>query len=184
MEYHVNEEVRLKSWDEMLQEGHTVRPDGTIAIGDWFYDEDWIDEGEYKIYLFWFEALKLKIRTDWIEPAHYERVTSFKYSDLIESGKIRERKPVKPDVTEPVHWFDPSIQTSINEVILISVIDEIYPELRLVDKISSFRRTRRHLVRHEVKEPVHSRRIEYGPGLDKVGELLSELSSVLRQYGF
>ena len=26
--------------------------------------------GEYPFYLIWLEALKLKLRTDWVEPAH------------------------------------------------------------------------------------------------------------------
>jgi hypothetical protein len=101
-----------------------------------------IQEGEYVIYLFWFEALKLKLHTDWVEPAHYKRVTKFdqlKSGKLMESVQSKERVFVKSEVIEPVHWFDKGILIASEEAILINVIDEVYPELNLVEKISKIR---------------------------------------------
>ena len=50
----------------------------------------------------------------------------------------KEIAAVIPGVREPVHWFDPGLKLPVEELILVSVIDEVYPELRLVDKINSF----------------------------------------------
>jgi hypothetical protein len=46
---------------------------------------------------------------------------------------------VRPEVREPAHWFDPRIAIAPEEAVLISVIDKVYPELRLMDRIASFR---------------------------------------------
>jgi hypothetical protein len=50
---------------------------------------------------------------------------------------------------------------------LISVIDEVYPELRLVDRVSAFRQAARRAVLPEVMEPAHFRQI--------AGELLRQV---------
>lgn len=36
--------------------------------------------GSYKLFLIWHEALKLKLKTDWIEPAHFRKFPGFRYS--------------------------------------------------------------------------------------------------------
>jgi len=79
----------------------------------------WNEVGIHKLYVFWYGALKLKLGTDWVEPAHFREVIW--------------------DVREPAHWFDPGIAIDQEEAVLISVIDEVYPELRLVDRVSYYR---------------------------------------------
>lgn len=75
-----------------------------------------VSAGTYRLYLFWFEALKLKLRTDWMEPAHVAR-----------------------HWMEPVPWFDPGMAIAAEEAVLISAIDEVYPEMRLADRVSYYR---------------------------------------------
>jgi hypothetical protein len=91
--------------------------------------------GIYNLYAIWFEALKFKLKTDWIEPAH------------LLAGRLWERLPVqvaaaeyRPEVREPAHWFDPGSLISLEERVLIDAIDEVYPELRLVERIDFYRR--------------------------------------------
>ncbi len=56
---------------------------------------------------------------------------------------------------------------------MIEALDEVYPELRLSDRVALSRETLRK-VSPEVMEPAHFRQFEKG--------LVSELSSVLRRY--
>jgi hypothetical protein len=84
-----------------------------------------------------------------MEPAHYRR------ERYAERFRARERIQVRPEVREPAHWFDPGIAIAVEEAVLISVIDDVYPELRLSDRISSYREIFRRRVRPEVMEPVH-----------------------------
>lgn len=168
-----------------------------------------ISAGEYRIYIFWLDALKLKLRTDWIEPAHFRRFSQLErlaYMKATQSGYTEEA--VKPDVQEPAHWFDPWVKLPVEELILVSVIDEIYPELRLIDKVRSFKDLARfrvrpdvmepvhyyvrpelmepayYKVRPEVIEPVHQRIPVQDIQVDKLKGLLSQLGEMLRNYGF
>jgi hypothetical protein len=89
--------------------------------------------GVYNLYVIWFEALKFKLKTDWVEPAH------------VLAGRLRELFPAaaaayRPEVQEPAHWFDPGSLISLEERVLIDVIDEVYPELRLVERLDLYRR--------------------------------------------
>jgi len=115
-----------------------------------FYDDPvpLVSAGTYNLYLLWFDALKLKLRTDWMEPAHFhkERFVAKARSEL-----------VVPEVMEPVHWFDPGIAIAVEEAVLISVIDEVYPELRLVDRVGSYRETLRRQVPPEEMKPAQFR---------------------------
>jgi hypothetical protein len=58
---------------------------------------------------------------------------------------------------EPAHWFDPGRAIAFEEAALISVIDEVYPELRLVDRVAAYRQVARKAVLPEVMEPAHFR---------------------------
>jgi hypothetical protein len=133
--------------------------------------------GTYKLYLIWYEALKLRLRTDWIEPAHFRRPT-------LRETILRERTiPVRPEVQEPAHWFDPGTAIAVEESVLISVIDEVYPELRLADRIASSRWGFARRVRPEVTEPAHFRQ-ERLREPEKATEVLAEIASVLRRFGY
>ena len=110
--------------------------------------------GKYRIYLLWYPALKLKLRTDFMEPAH---LTAWKEPAHPGAGflgslqaEISTRYVGKvPFHGEPVHWFDPGYVIAAEEAILIHAIDEVYPELRLADRITAGRQAARIRVRPE-----------------------------------
>jgi hypothetical protein len=153
-----------------------------------------VTAGKYQLYLLWYDALKLKLRKDWLEPVHYLR------EDVMEqiSGAAR----VRPEVQEPAHWFVPSVAIAAEEKILISAIDEVYPELQLAERISATRQALRG-VRPEVMEPAHFRAGQaelamreianifkrVGPGIPEPAhhlaaerDLLAQIEAVVRRY--
>jgi hypothetical protein len=147
-----------------------------------------VTEGTYQVYMIWFDALKLRLRTDWIEPAHFrdylqlrDRFRDVFRFDWIEpahialGGNVPSR--VDPEVIEPAH-FKP-IADPWREKVLIAVVDEVYPELRLIERISKLKDFLRHHVRPEVIEPAHFR--DLVRRLPQ--EVLAEIESVLRKHG-
>lgn len=106
--------------------------------------------GSYKFYLIWFDALKLKLRKDWMEPAH---VLQSLFGSF-QAGVGASAALVRPEVMEPAHWFDPGIALAVDDVVAIAAIDEVYPELRLAERVSADRLTIRQISPH-VKEPAH-----------------------------
>jgi hypothetical protein len=125
-----------------------------------------VSAGKYTLYLVWFDALKLKLRKDWLEPAHFLR------GDILE--RVTAATPVRPEVQEPAHWFIPGLAISVEDQILISVIDEVYPELRLAERVSLTRQALRR-VRPDVMEPAHLR---IDPRLEAV---LREIAILVRR---
>jgi hypothetical protein len=125
-----------------------------------------VSAGQYKLYLVWFDALKLKLRKDWLEPVHYLREEV--------AVLANEAARVRPEVQEPAHWFLPSATIAAEEKILISAIDEVYPELQLAQRIANTRQALR-AVRPEVMEPAH-------PGTTRVAELaLREIGNIFKR---
>lgn len=125
-----------------------------------------VSPGTYKLYLVWYDALKLKLRKDWLEPAHFLR------PDILE--RITDVVRVRPEVQEPAHWFHPAVTIPVEDQVLISVIDEVYPELRLAERVSLTRQLLRR-IRPDVMEPAHFR-------LDPRAELvLREIAQLLRR---
>lgn len=154
-----------------------------------------VSPGSYKLYLVWYNALKLKLRKDWLEPAHF---LGLELGEAVLQGGA-----VRPEVQEPAHWFIPGEALSVNEKVLISVIDEVYPELRLADRIAATRQLIRQ-VRPDVMEPAHLRPSGPETALRQIGQLiqrvrpdvmepahfrlterdlLAEIEAVLRKYG-
>jgi hypothetical protein len=109
-----------------------------------------VAEGRYQIYVLWYSALRLKLGTDWIEPAHLVQ------GGFGLAGQVGATAQVRPEVREPAHWFDPGWALTVEEAVLISAIDSVYPELRLGAQIAAYRQMQRVVVRPEVKEPAHS----------------------------
>ena len=107
--------------------------------------------GSFRIYLIWYDALSLKLRRDWMEPAH---VLQGLVTNLL--GPATNVPSVRPEVREPAHWFDPGIAIAIEDAVVISAIDQVYPELRLAERIAADRLAIRR-IRPEVMEPVHFR---------------------------
>jgi len=144
--------------------------------------------GTYNIYLIWFDALKLRFRTDWIEPAHFrdylklrDRFKDILRFDWIEPAHVAlggmAPSPVDPDVMEPAH-FKPT-PSPWREKVLVAVIDEVYPELRLIERISKLKDILRHRVPPDVIEPAHFRDI--AGRLPR--ELVVEFEELLRKHG-
>jgi len=155
-----------------------------------------VSPGAYQLYLVWYDALKLKLRNDWLEPVHYLR------EEVVE--RISGAASVRPEVKEPAHWFLPSVTIAAEEKLLIAAIDEVYPELRLSERIAATRQALR-TVRPEVREPAHPggltadvalRQIanlfkRVGPGIPEPAhtlalerDLLAQIEAVVRRSGF
>ena len=86
--------------------------------------------------------------------------------------------PGDPDVIEPAH-FKPS-PDPWREKVLIAVIDEVYPELRLIERIGKLKDFLRYRVRPEVIEPAHFK--DLARRLPET--VLAEIEAVLRKHGF
>jgi hypothetical protein len=125
-------------------------------------------KGKYDFYLIWFDALKLKLgrgafrpppepahsrcfssevaRTEIArllggfrpppEPAHYHFPEEFSQIGREAATTFLGRFRPPP---EPAHWFDPGRLVTEAEQVFIVALDEVYPELRLVDRISASR---------------------------------------------
>jgi hypothetical protein len=130
-----------------------------------------VPAGNYRFYLIWYDALKLKLRRDWLEPAH---VLQGLLSSLVSPAVAPSSALVRPEVKEPPHWFDPGVMIAIEDAVVISAIDEVYPELRLAERISADRLAIRR-IRPEVMEPPHFRDLL---GL-KERDILSEVRALL-----
>lgn len=140
--------------------------------------------GSIGFYVLWSDALKLKLRADWIEPAHFRHdlIATIRELDtsIIERGSTSSRA-VTPHVKEPVHWFDSGIQVSIADKLVISAIDQVYPELKLVERLSVARSADRFWP--GTQEPVHMREdliAEHGD----LRNALQDVALLLRRYGF
>ncbi len=149
-----------------------------------------IKPGAYNIYVFWHTALKLKLRTDWMEPAHYWMEPAHyrpggiaqeagQQATLTQQALAR----VRWDVREPAHWFDPGIAISPEDAVLIEAIDHVYTDLHLAERVATYRSALRYAVRPEVQEPAHFRQVEQVLQSDKAGQFAAELAALLKRYG-
>jgi hypothetical protein len=78
-----------------------------------------VSSGNYNIHLLWFEALKLKLQTVGLRPPwnHMEMIPLAQMESL----------------------FDPRIEITSEEAIVMSAIDIVYPELKLMDRAAASR---------------------------------------------
>jgi hypothetical protein len=111
-----------------------------------------VKPGDYNFLVLWYEALKLKLKADWMEPAHFQ--TSGISPEVLSELTLR----VPPEVQEPAHWFDSGISLAREEEVLISAIDEVYPELKLADRIAAGRQETRFRA-PGIREPAHYRQL-------------------------
>lgn len=146
-----------------------------------------VTAGIYSIYLIWFDALRLKLRMDWVEPAHFRQFIGGMQS-AIQEPKVMQAKEtqaqIRWEVREPAHWFDPGLAISVEEAMTIEAIDHVYPDLKLAERITSYRQAIRRVVMPEVKEPAHFRQMERILETEKASGLAAELAAVLRRYGY
>jgi len=172
-----------------------------------------VKAGDFTLQLLWYQALKLKLKADWIEPAHFQRIRI--RPEILEQLTMK----IPPEVQEPAHWFDAGIALAKEEEILISAIDEVYPELKLAQQIALGRQEERlrvpgirepaHFRIPGIREPAHFRELlegiiesrvagRLGPGIrepahfrrlaeilerDDGLQLITELAAVLKKYG-
>jgi hypothetical protein len=144
--------------------------------------------GDYTVYLIWQPALQFKLRRDWMEPAHWygpwtePAHPGRRWLDLVRLTAPERVKELAWDVREPVHWFTPGAELSALEALHVSLLDEVYPDLRLMDRVVAARRGAR-AVLPEVQEPAHFRDL-LSSVIQLSPELLTELAQVLRRYGY
>ena len=96
-----------------------------------------VPAGSYRFYLIWYDALNLKLRFDCCEAAHL--LQGLLGSIMSRQAGISASSLVRPEVREPSHWFDPGFAIAVEEALVIFAIDEVYPELRLAERISAGR---------------------------------------------
>jgi hypothetical protein len=56
---------------------------------------------------------------------------------------------------EPAQWFDPGLMVSVEDAVLIQALDEVYPQLKLIERIGQIRAALRTRVGPHVLEPAH-----------------------------
>ena len=133
-----------------------------------------VPAGKYRFYLIWYDALKLKLRRDWLEPVHV--LQGLLGSLVAQRGAVAPTALVRPpEVREPAHWFDPGIAIAIEDAVVISAIDEVYPELRLAERISADRLAL-YRIRPEVMEPAHYRQLLGAAERDVLAEVRALVS--------
>jgi len=108
-----------------------------------------VPTGSFRFYLIWYDALRLKLTRDWMEPAH---VLQGILNSFVSQSELTAA--VRPEVREPAHWFDPGFAIAIEDAVVISAIDEAYPELRLAERIAADRLAIRR-IGPGVMEPAH-----------------------------
>jgi hypothetical protein len=119
-----------------------------------------VKTGVFDLYLIWHDALKLKLKVDWVEPAH---VAAGLRPDIVSQLALAARAralagAVRPEVVEPAHWFDIGAALSSHDELVIAAIDEVYPDVKLAERVASVRRDSR-LRLPGVREPAHFREI-------------------------
>ena len=157
-----------------------------------------VSPGAYRFYLIWYDALLLKLQWDIYEPAQ----VLASLIDTIAQPAPTLAAAVRPEVREPAHWFDPRIALPVEDVLTISAIDTVYPDLRLAERISANRMAVRrvasyvkepaHFVRPDVREPAHFLQSLVRPEVREPAHfadlgsregLLGELRSILQKLG-
>lgn len=134
-----------------------------------------VPAGTYRFYLIWYEALNLKLRFDCCESVH---VLQGLLGSLVsrQAGFAASSSLVRPEVEEPVHWFDPGIAIAIEDALVIFAIDEVYTELRLAERISAGRLAVRQIPLQYPNERTHYLEQRFG-GRDR--DILAEVSAML-----
>lgn len=146
-------------------------------IGDKKLDK--VAAGSYKLFLIWHEALKLKLKTDWIEPAHFRVSPRIPVQVAVAEDLASQ---LNPGVREPAHWFDAGITLDKEEEVMIAAIDEVYIDLKLANRVAVSRREGLQFV-PGIREPAHFRQIEELLERDDATRLITELTSVMKKYG-
>ncbi len=105
--------------------------------------------GSYKLHLIWLGALKLRLPCDWCEPVHLVNAAQIRPAS---SAALFDFGPI-----EPAQWFDPGLMVSVEDAVLIQALDEVYPQLKLIERIGQIRAAIRTRVGPHIPEPAHFR---------------------------
>ncbi|MGA1840977.1 MAG: hypothetical protein ACMUIU_10160 [bacterium] len=124
-----------------------------------------VSPGTYNLVFFWYDAIKLRLKTDWMEPVHmvanlksefmgmpYSKTVQFKpwcepaqwgvlaepVFKKISNARRTEAIQARYEHEEPAQYLDPGTLITNEKSILVSAIDEVYPELRLAEKLSKY----------------------------------------------
>jgi hypothetical protein len=103
--------------------------------------------GAYKLHLIWLAALKLRLPCEWCEPAHLVAAAQIRPES---SSALFDYGPI-----EPAQWFKPGLMVSVEDAVLIQALDEVYPQLKLVERIGQIRAAVRTRVGPHIHEPAH-----------------------------
>jgi len=144
-------------------------------------------QGKYDFYLIWFDALKLKLSSGAFrpppEPAHYRLAAElarfrpppepahFRFPEAL--GQLGQEAATsflgrfRPP-PEPAHWFDPGVFITEAEQAVIVALDEVYPELHLVERISASR--------------LEQVALNPQPLPPRAAEMLEEIAKVIQKY--
>jgi hypothetical protein len=211
-----------------------------------------VSPGVYNLALFWYDAVKLRLRTDWMEPAQpvYQLQSELmgmrrspqsaqSMSMALQSQPWMEPvhhrpwcEPVHTPWMEPVHypgcrpWLEPAhpvFQTAADmkksveartfehtepvqylkrmdhiiqeKSILVSAIDEVYPELKLGERLNEAQYAMsqtlplqpQYAVWPGVREPAHMMALQpgwsHGPTPEPWRQTMTEIAQVLDRYG-
>jgi len=138
-----------------------------------------ITVGTYPIYLLWHDALKLKLRTDWLEPAHFKQIEiDLTQQAVIESASAK----LNPGVREPAHWFNAAVTLDREEEILLAAIDEVYVDLKLGERVAVARRDTMKYV-PGIREPAHFRQFDKILEREDALKIIAELKAVIEKFG-
>jgi hypothetical protein len=214
-----------------------------------------ISPGVFNIVLFWYEAVKLRLRTDWMEPVHSVYDVQSELMGLNpRSQNMREMAPQYRPWLEPVHngpwcrpwmepahykpwcepvhhgswgrpWMEPAHpvfetesdfkrteamwkgyehqepaqflnwanKIALEKTILISAIDEVYPELKLGERLDKAQYAMSSMLHRlpksiwpGIREPAHvisSRQWSAGPQPDPWKQAMIEIARAVWRYG-
>jgi len=106
-----------------------------------------VTPGTYKLHLIWLGALKLRLPCEWCEPVHLAVSAQIRPGS---SAALFDFGPI-----EPAQWFDPGLMVSVEDAVLIQALDEVYPQLKLIERIGQIRAALRTRVGPHVLEPAH-----------------------------
>ena len=131
-----------------------------------------ISPGTYNFALFWYDAIRLRLRTDWMEPAQPVYMLA---SELMGSTRpmYDQSETTRSSLTdlsfehqEPAHRLDKGRLIAMERAVLIAAIDEAYPELKLGERIGMFERS------------------TSKPSPDPWTQAMAEIGSILNRYGY
>lgn len=110
-----------------------------------------VSAGTYQLYAIWQAALSLVLQHHWLEPAQPGTVLG--------AGDLQQAFKRAPGTQEPAHFLDAAFQLTAEDTIVIAAIDQVYPELRLAERIATARTATRHVVVPHVQERVQFRQV-------------------------